>query len=208
MLFEEAAALPLAATTALQALRDKGNIQKGQRVLIVGSGGGVGTFAVQLSKYFGAIVTAVCSTKNIEQMISLGADNVIDYTQEDFTKNNSRYDLILAVNGNYPLSAYKRMLNPNGINVMVGGTLSQILKSLFFGKLMSFGSKKMRTLAAKPNQKDLELIVKLAEEGKIRPVIDRRYSFDKTIDAIRYSGEGHARGKVVINVVKKNLYGI
>ena len=200
ILFEEAAALPMAAITALQALRNKGNIQKGQKVLIVGSGGGVGTFAVQLAKYFGAIVTAVCSTKNVEQTDSLGADYIIDYTKEDFTKSNRCYDLILAVNGNRPLSAYKRILNPNGIYVMVGGALLQIFKSILFGWLMSFGSRKMRSLAAKSNQKDLELIVKLVEDSKIKPVIDRRYPLDKAADAMRYLGEGHARGKVVINV--------
>lgn len=200
ILFDEAAALPMAAITALQALRDKGNIQKGQKVLIVGSGGGVGTFAVQLAKYFGTVVTAVCSTKNVEQTSSLGANYVIDYTKEDFTKSSRYYDLILAVNGNRSLSAYKRILNPNGIYVMVGGALLQIFKSILFGWLMSFGSKKMRSLAAKSNQKDLEFIVKLVEDGKIKPVIDRRYSLDKAADAMRYLGEGHARGKVVINV--------
>lgn len=200
ILFDEAAALPMAAITALQALRDKGNIQKGQNVLIVGSGGGVGTFAVQLAKYFGTVVTAVCSTKNVEQTSSLGANYVIDYTKEDFTKSSRYYDLILAVNGNHSLSAYKQILNPNGIYVMVGGALLQIFKSILFGWLMSFGSKKMRSLAAKSNQKDLEFIVKLVEDGKIKPVIDRRYSLDKAADAMRYLGEGHARGKVVINV--------
>jgi len=200
ILFEEAAALPLAAITALQALRDKGNIQKGQNILIVGSGGGVGTFAVQLAKYFGSMVTAVCSTTNVEQTNTLGADYVIDYTKEDFTKSNRCYDLIIAVNGNRSLFAYKRTLNPNGIYVMVGGALWQIFKSILFGWLMSFGSKKMRFLAAKSNQMDLEFIVKLVENGKIKPVIDRRYSLDKTAEAMRYLGEGHARGKVIINV--------
>ena len=200
ILFEAAAALPLAAITALQALRDKGNIQKGQNILIVGSGGGVGTFAVQLAKYFGSMVTAVCSTTNVEQTNTLGADYVIDYTKEDFTKSNRCYDLIIAVNGNRPLFAYKRTLNPNGIYVMVGGALWQIFKSILFGWLMSFGSKKMRFLAAKSNQMDLEFIVKLVENGKIKPVIDRRYSLDKTAEAMRYLGEGHARGKVIINV--------
>ena len=200
ILFEEAASLPVAAITALQALRDKGNIQKGHKVLIVGSGGGVGPFAVQLAKYFGAVVTAVCSTKNMKQTSTLGADYTIDYTQEDFTKSNRRYDLILAINGNYPLSSYKRILNPNGIYVMVGGALLQIFKSILFGWLMSFGSKKMRSLAAKSNQKDLEFIVKLVEDGKINPVIDKRYPLDKVADAMLYLGEGHARGKVVINV--------
>ncbi len=200
LLFEEAASLPMAALTALQALRDKGNIQQGQKVLIVSSSGGVGTFAVQLAKYFGAVVTAVCSSKNVEQTSSLGADYVIDYTKEDFTKNNKSYDLILAINGNRPLSAYKRILNPNGIYVMVGGALLQVFKSILFGWLMSLGSKKMYFLAAKSNKKDLEFIVRLAEDGKIKPVIDRRYSLDKTADAIHYLNEGHARGKVVINV--------
>jgi NADPH:quinone reductase-like Zn-dependent oxidoreductase len=198
--FEEAAALPMAAVTALQALRDKGNIQQEQKVLIVSSSGGVGTFAVQLAKYFGAVVTGVCSSKNVDQTSSLGADYVIDYTKEDFTKSNRYYDLILAINGNRPLSAYKRILNPNGIYVMIGGALSQIFKSILFGWLMSFGSKKMYFLAAKSNQKDLEFIVKLAEDGKIKPVIDRRYSLDKTAEAMHYLNEGHARGKVVINV--------
>jgi len=200
ILFEEAAALPLAAITALQALRDKGNIQKGQNILIVGSSGGVGTFAVQLAKYFGSMVTAVCSTTNVEQTNTLSADYVIDYTKEDFTKSNRCYDLIIAVNGNRSLFAYKRTLNPNGIYVMVGGALWQIFKSILFGWLMSFGSKKMRFLAAKSNQMDLEFIVKLVENGKIKPVIDRRYSLDKTAEAMRYLGEGHARGKVIINV--------
>lgn len=198
--FEEAAAIPLAAITALQALRDKGNIQKGQKVLIVGSSGGVGPYAVQLAHYFEAEVTAVCSTRNIEQTLSLGAQIIIDYTKEDFTKSNKLYDLIIAINGNYPLSAYKRLLNKNGIYVMVGGAMTQIIKSLLLGKLMSLGSKKMLTLNAKSNQKDLELIAKLAQEGKIWPVIDRRYSLDQTPEAMRYAAEGHARGKVVIKV--------
>jgi len=198
--FEDAAALPMASVTALQALRNKGNIQPGQKVLIVGSGGGVGTFAVQLAKYFGTEVTAVCSSKKITQSSSLGADYVIDYTKEDFTKSNRRYDLILAVNGNYPLSAYRRILNPHGIYVMVGGALPQIFKSLVLGRLMSFGSKKMRSLAAKPNKKDLEFIAKLAKDGTISPVIEQRYSLDQTADAMRYLGEGHALGKVVINL--------
>ena len=200
LLFEEAASLPMAALTALQALRNKGNIQQGQKVLIVSSSGGVGTFAVQLAKYFGAVVTAVWSSKNLEQTSSLGADHVIDYTKEDFTKNNKSYDLILAINGNRPISAYKRILKPNGIYVMVGGALLQIFNSILFGWLMSLGSKKMYFLAAKSNQKDLEFIEKLAEDGKIKPVIDRRYSLDKTAEIMRYLDEGHARGKVVINV--------
>jgi NADPH:quinone reductase-like Zn-dependent oxidoreductase len=198
--FEDTAALPLAALTALQALRNNGNIHKGQKVLIAGSGGGVGTYALQLAKYYGAEVTAVCSSKNIEQSRSLGADYVIDYTREDFTKSKQGYDIILAVNGNRSLYAYKRILNPDGIYVMIGGALPQIFKSLIFGRLMSFGSRKMLSLAAKPNQEDLEFIVKLAEDGKIKPVIDRRYPLDKTAEAMSYVREGHACGKVVINV--------
>jgi NADPH:quinone reductase-like Zn-dependent oxidoreductase len=198
--FEEAAALPMAGLTALQALRDKGNILKGKKVLIAGSGGGVGTFAIQLAKYYGAEVTAVCSPGNVKQSVSLGADQVIDYTMEDFTKSNNRYDIILAINGNYALSAYRRILNPDGIYVMVGGALSQIFRSLLFGWLMSFGSRKMRSLTAKSNQKDLEFIVSLAEDGKITPVIDRRYPLDRAADAMKYLAEGHARGKVVVNV--------
>jgi 2-desacetyl-2-hydroxyethyl bacteriochlorophyllide A dehydrogenase len=198
--FEDAAALPMAAVTALQALRDKGNIQEGRQVLILGSGGGVGTFAVQLAKYFGATVTAVCSTKNVEQTNSLGADYVIDYTKENFTKSDRSYDIIVAVNGNYSLLACKRILNQKGIYIMVGGALSQIFKSILFGWVMSFGSKKIRFLAAKSSQKDLEFIVKLVSDGKIKPVIDRQFPLDKTAEAIRYLSEGHARGKVVINV--------
>jgi len=198
--FEDAAALPMAALTALQALRDKGNIQKGHQVLVIGSGGGVGTFAVQLAKYFGATVTAVCSTKNVEQTKKLGADDVIDYTIENFTKRKRSYDIILAVNGSYPLLACKRILNPKGRYVMVGGALSQIFKAIIFGWLMSLGAKKIRFLAAKPKQKDLEFIVTLASDGKIKPVIDKYYLLEKTAEAVRYLGEGHARGKVVINV--------
>ena len=136
--YEEAATLPMAALTALQALRDKASIQKGQKALIVGSAGGVGTFAIQLAKYFEAEVTGVCSSKNVPQTISLGADYVIDYTKEDFTKSDKRYDIILGINGNYPLSAYRRSLTPNGTYVMIGGSLSQVFKSILFGLLLSF----------------------------------------------------------------------
>jgi len=196
--FEEAAAIPLAAITALQAMRNKSNIQKGQHVLIVGSSGGVGTFAVQLAKYFGAEVTAVCSTKNLEQTRALGADFIIDYTQEDFTKSDRRYDIILAINGNYPIFAYKRILKQNGTYVMVGGAVMQVIKTLFFGKLLALGTKKMYSLLAKSNQKDLEFVVKLAEEGKIKPIVEQCYPLNKTADAMRYVREGHVRGKVVI----------
>ena len=198
--FEEAATLPLAGMTALQALRNKGNIQKGQKVLIVGSAGSVGPFAVQLAKYFGAEVTGVCSSKNMNQALSLGADHVIDYTKEDFLNSDERYDLILGINGNYPLSDYRRSLTPKGRYVMVGGSLSQIFKSLLFGWLLSFGSKKMKSLSAKPNKQDLEFLVSLLENGNIKPVIDRRYTLEKTADAMNYLSQGHSTGKVIITV--------
>jgi 2-desacetyl-2-hydroxyethyl bacteriochlorophyllide A dehydrogenase len=197
--FEKAAALPLASVTALQGLR-MGKIQNGQQVLIVGSGGGVGTFAVQLAKYFGAEVTAVCSTQNAEQTAALGADVVIDYKKEDFTKIKKHFDLILAVNGDYFISTYRKMLKPGGKYVMVGGTLFQILTSLILGKIFSFGKKKMYSLAAKPNRNDLEFVLKLAEQDIIQPVIDRRYSLERTAEAMSYLGKGHARGKVIIIV--------
>jgi NADPH:quinone reductase-like Zn-dependent oxidoreductase len=201
--FEEAATLPMAAMTALQALRDKGNIQKGHKVLIVGSAGGVGTFAIQLAKYFETEVTAVCSSKNVQQTLSLGANNVIDYTKENFSKRDKRYEIILGINGNYPLLAYKKTLTSDGTYVMVGGSLSQIFKSLLFGWALSFGSKKMKSLAAKANKTDLEFLVKLLEKGIIKPVIARRYSLDKTPDAMNYLKQGHSTGKVVINIETK-----
>ena len=201
--FDEAATLPMAAMTAFQALRDKASIQKGQKVLIVGSSGGVGTFAIQLAKYFGAEVTGVCSSKNVQQALSLGADYVIDYTKEKFAENNKRYDIILGINGNYPLTAYRKTLASNGIYVMIGGSLSQIFKSLVFGRILSFGSKKLKSLAAKANKTDLELLAKLLEKGIIKPVIDRRYSLDMTADAMNYLKQGHSPGKVVISIEPK-----
>jgi NADPH:quinone reductase-like Zn-dependent oxidoreductase len=201
--FEDGATLPMAAMTALQALRDKANIQKGQKVLIVGSSGGVGTFAIQLAKYFEAEVTGVCSSKNVQQTYSLGADYVIDYTKEEFTKKDKRYDILLGINGNYPLITYKNALTSNGTYVMVGGSLSQVFKSLLFGWILSFGSKKMKFLAAKSNKTDLELLAKLLEKGILKPIIDRRYSLDKAVDAMNYLKQGHSTGKVVINIVPK-----
>jgi len=201
--FEDGATLPMAAVTALQALRNGANIQKGQKVLIVGSSGGVGTFAIQLSKYFEAEVTGVCSSKNVQQTLSLGADYVIDYTKENFMKRGKHYNIILGINGNYPLLAYKKILTSNGTYVMVGGSLSQIFKSLLFGWMLSFGSKKMKSLAAKANKTDLELLATLLEKGKIKPVIDRRYSLDKAADAMNYLKQGHSTGKVVINIEPK-----
>ena len=201
--FETAATLPLAAMTALQALRNKGNIQKGQKILVVGSAGSVGPFAVQIAKYFGAEVTGVCSSKNMNQTLSIGADYVIDYSKEDFLNSDKRYNLILGINGNYPLFAYKRTLTQDGRYVMVGGSMSQIFKSLLFGWLLSLGSKKMKSLTAKLNKQDLEFLVSLLENGSIKPVIDRRYTLDKTADAMNYLRQGHSTGKVIITVKSK-----
>ncbi len=197
--FEEAAAVPVAAVTALQGLRDQGHIQPGQKVLIHGASGGVGTFAVQIAKAFGAEVTAVCSTRNLEMARSIGADHVSDYTKEDFTQKERQYDLILAVNGYHPLPAYKRALTPQGIYVFVGGLPAQIFQSLFLGPLFSKSDGRILTsVMKKANQKDLLFIRDLLEEGKIRPVIDECYPLSKTAEAFRYFEKGHARGKVVI----------
>ena len=199
--FEEAAAAPMAAVTALQGLRDKGRIQPGQKVLINGASGGVGTLAVQIAKSFGAEVTGVCSTRKSDMVRSIGADHVIDYTQEDFTRNGQRYDLILAVNGYRPISDYKRALNAKGIYVMVGGSTAQIFQALLLGPWMSMtGSKKMGALSAKPDQEDLVFVKELVEAGKVMPVIDRRYPLSEVGEALRYLEEGHAGGKVVITL--------
>jgi NADPH:quinone reductase-like Zn-dependent oxidoreductase len=201
MTFEEAAAVPLAAVSALQGLRDKGQIQPGQKVLINGASGGVGTFAVQIAKSFGAEVTGVCSTRNLDMVRSIGADQVIDYTQEDFTKSGQRYDLILAVNGYHTIFDYKRALSPKGIYVMVGGSMAQMFQAMLLGPWISMmGSKKMGILSAKANKKDLAFMKELLEAGKVVPVIDRRYPLSEVADALRYLEEGHAQGKVVITV--------
>lgn len=199
--FEQAAAVPMAAVTALQGLRDKGQLQPGQKVLINGASGGVGTFAVQLARWMGAEVTAVCSTRNVEAARTLGADHVIDYTREDFTRNGQRYDLILGVNGYRALADYRRALTPNGIYVMVGGSNPQLFEALLLGPLMSMtGTQKMGALTAHFNPQDLNQISGLLESGAVVPVIDRCYPLNETSDAFRYLGEGRARGKVVITV--------
>jgi NADPH:quinone reductase-like Zn-dependent oxidoreductase len=201
--FEEAAALPVAAITALQGLRDAGGISAGQKVLIQGASGGVGTFAVQFAKSFGAEVTAVCSSRNLDMARSLGADHVIDYTKENFTRNGERYDLIFAVNGYHPLSAYKRALSPQGTYICAGGTMPQFLQAILLGALISKkGSKKMGTMGiAKVNQKDLVYIGELLATGKIIPVIDRRYPLNEIVEAFRYIEDQHAQGKVIITMV-------
>lgn len=183
---ELAAALPVAAVTALQALLDKGELTAGMRLLIYGAGGGVGTYAVQLASYFGAQVTAVCSTRNTTLVRNLGASEVIDYTREDITTSSRRFDRIIAINGYHRLSEYKHLLVPNGIFVMVEG------------------SKKIRTLAAKPNREDLEFVLDLVASGKIHPVIDRCYPLEQTAEAMSYVSEGHAQGKVVITVTSQS----
>jgi NADPH:quinone reductase-like Zn-dependent oxidoreductase len=198
--FEDAAALPMAGLTALQALRDEAKIRKGLKVLIVGCAGGVGSFAIQLAKYFDSEVTGVCSTVNVQQSISLGADFVIDYTKEDFLKSDKHYNIILGINGNYPLLAYRKCLAPDGIYVMIGGSLSQIFRSLLFGWFLSTGSKKMISVSTKANRNDLEFLVSLLESGKIKAAIDRKYSLDKTPEAMNYLMHGHSTGKVVINI--------
>ncbi|MEW5986661.1 MAG: NAD(P)-dependent alcohol dehydrogenase [Chloroflexota bacterium] len=200
--FEEAAAVPVAALTALQGLRDAGGIRPGQKVLIQGASGGVGTFAVQLAKLFGAEVTAVCSPRNLDVARSMGADYVIDYTQEDITRNQPRYDLILAVNGYHPLSAYKRALNPQGTYICAGGAMPQFLQAIILGPLMSRnGDKKMGSMGiAKVNQKDLVYLAELLEAGKIVPLIDHCYPLSEVPEAIRYVEQKHAQGKVVITL--------
>jgi NADPH:quinone reductase-like Zn-dependent oxidoreductase len=199
--FEQAAAVPMAAITALQGLRDEGHIQPGQKVLIQGASGGVGTFAVQIAKSFGAQVTAVCSPRNLDQARSLGADHVIDYTKEDFTQSGKQYDLILAANGYHSLPAYKRALTPQGVYVMSGGTTAQIFQAMLLGAWMSkAGGKKMGNVSARQSQKDLIVLREMLEAGRVVPVIDRRYPLSETAEALRYLGERHARGKIVITV--------
>ena len=200
--FEEAAAVPVAAFTALQGLRDKGQIAPGQKVLIDGASGGVGTFAVQLAKSFGVEVTAVCSTRNLDLARALGADHVMDYTREDFTKSGRRYDLILAVNGHHLLLDYRQALSANGRCVMAGGPLAQVLQVILLGPLVSrIGRKRIgfQGIATTP-QKDLLVIKQLLEAGKIVPLIDKCYPLRETAEAMRYLVKEHARGKVVITV--------
>jgi NADPH:quinone reductase-like Zn-dependent oxidoreductase len=197
--FEEAAAVPLASITALQGLR-KGQIRSGQRVLINGASGGVGSFAVQIAKSFGTEVTAVCSRQNLDNARSIGADHVIDYTQEDFTRNRQKYDLILAVNGHHPILGYRGALSSKGICVVLGGSVAQMVQSLLFGPLISrTGTRKIGFMGiAKPNQKDLLLVRDLLEDRRIEPSLDRRYPLSETVQAILALEEGHARGKLAI----------
>jgi NADPH:quinone reductase-like Zn-dependent oxidoreductase len=199
--FEDAAAVPVAAISALQGLRDKGRIQRGHKVLVDGASGGVGTFAVQMAKSFGAEVTAVCSTRNVDTVRSIGADHVIDYTREDFTQSGQRYDLIIAANAYHSIFDYRRALGQDGIYVMIGGGWAQIFQAMLLGPLLSLiGRKKMCFFIAKLNKTNLVLLKDLLAAGKIVPVIDRRYPLNDVAEALRYLEEGHAKGKVVITV--------
>src|SRR5213595_3877165 len=205
--FEQAASVNIAGITALQALRDKGNVQPRQKVLINGASGGVGTFAVQIAKTFGADVTGVCSTKNVDLVRSLGADHVIDYTKEDFAKGEQRYDVILDNVPNHSLSECRRILNPNGKYVMIGGggpndsrwigPFGRVINTMI---LSPFVSQKMGMMMADPSQKDLAVLAVMMQSGKVKPVIDRTYKLSEVPEAIRYLEQGHARGKVVITV--------
>ena len=204
MTFEEAAATPQAGLLALQGLCDKREIQPGQRILINGAGGGVGTFAIQMTKSFGADVTGVDSTGKLKMMSSLGADHVIDYTQEDFTKNGKCYDLILDVKTDRSVFDYVRALSPHGIYVTVGGRSARILQLVFLGSLISMsGSKKLTLITHKPN-KGLNILNELIESGKVKPVIDRCFPLSETSEAFQYYGEGHFKGKIVISVKNYN----
>lgn len=201
--FDEVAAIPIAGLTALQGLRDKGHIQSEQQVLINGAAGGVGTFAVQIAKSFGAIVTGVCSARNAEMVRSIGVDRVIDYNTEDFTKGTYRYDLILDNVGNHSLSAYRRVLKPKGRLIIAGGPkeIAAILIRALQARLLSwFVSQDLRFFGAKISQADLNTIADLIKAGKVKSVIDRRYTLNEVPEAFAYLEEGHARGKVVITL--------
>ena len=204
MTFEQAASVPIAAITALQALRDKGKIESGQKVLINGASGGVGTFAVQIAKSFGAEVTGVCSTRNLEMVRSIGADHVIDYKNEDYTESGKRYDLIIDMVGNHGLLANRKALEPDGILVLVGGAKGNWLAP-FMGPIKAlvlspFVDQELGMILAQLRKDDLAILGDLIQTGKVTPVIDRRYRLSEVPAAIRYSEEGHARGKIVINL--------
>jgi NADPH:quinone reductase-like Zn-dependent oxidoreductase len=201
--FEEAAAMPIAAITALQALRDKGRLRSGHKVLIEGASGGVGTFAVQIAKALGAEVSAVCSSRNADQVRALGASHIIDYTKEDFTQSEQRYDLIVGVNAHHATVSYRRLLTQEGVYVAVGGGTGRILEAVVFGKLLSQLGKKTTTFfIANINRQDLLYLNELVETGKIRPIIDKRFTMDNAVEALRYLAEGHSQGKTVLTIAK------
>jgi NADPH:quinone reductase-like Zn-dependent oxidoreductase len=202
MTYEVAASLPMAGITALQGLRDAGRIETGKKVLIYGSSGGVGSFAVQIAKAFGAEVTAVCSTRKADFVRSLGADHIIDYKKEDFYRNGEKFDLILTVNGYRPIMVYRRSLALGGVCAMAGGNTRQILESLILGSLLSSDNLTMTVVSVNKNRAraDFEIIAAMVEEGKIKPVIDTTYPLSQTADAMRYLEAGKARGKIVLTV--------
>jgi len=207
--FEQAASVPIAAITALQALRDKGKIQAGQKVLINGASGGVGTFAVQIAKSFGAEVTAVCSTKNLDMVRKIGADHVVDYTKDDVTQGEQHYDLIVDTVETHSLADYKRVMNPKAIYVMVGGSNDKwmvgLIGTLAYAKILSSSvGQQFSMMLAELNPDDLKIIGDLMQTGKVTPVIDRTYSLNEVPEALRYLEQGHARGKVVISVVAED----
>lgn len=203
--FETTAAVPEAAVVALQGLRDKGHIQAGQKVLINGASGGIGTFAVQVAKAFGAEVTAVCSTRNLDMVRSIGADFVIDYTREDFTRSGKQYDLILAAAGYRSLFDYRRALRENGRYVVTGGSMAQIFQPMYLGPWLSRSNgQAFVNLTNKPNQQDLTFMKEIIESGKVVPVIDRCYPLHEVAAALSYYGEGHSQGKVVILHTQRN----
>jgi NADPH:quinone reductase-like Zn-dependent oxidoreductase len=202
--YDEASTASMAALTALQGLRDEGEIQSGQKVLIYGASGGVGTFAIQIAKSFGAEVTAVCSSRNVDIARSIGADHVIDYTKDDFIEDGKLYDLIFVANGNLSILKYKQALKPNGICVLAGGggmSIIQLLAGMVQGWwIAKTEHKKIGSFLANINQKDLEIMKELLASGKVKPVIDRRFQLSNTAKALRYIGEGHAQGKIVITM--------
>ena len=199
--FEAAAAVPIAGFTALQGLRDKGHIQAGQKVLVYGASGGVGTFSVQIAKAFGAEVTAVCSTRNLDMARSIGADHVMDYTRENFSQSGERYDLIIAANGYRSILDYRRALTPGGTYVELGGSIGQIVQALVLGPLLSrVGTKKMGNMLARSNQADLVVLAELLQSGKLAPVVEKCYPLSEAAEAMRYLIDVHAQGKVVITV--------
>ncbi len=200
--FEQAAAVPMAAMTALQGLRDTGNIQAGQKVLVNGASGGVGTYAVQIAKALGAEVTAVCSTQKADLVRELGADHVIDYTAEDFTQSGKQYDLIFAANGFQTLAEYQSALSPSGTLVVVGGSFKQIFSAMLFGGWRTRGSDQtIKSALQKPKPEDLATLAEMLNEGQIRPVIDQTYPLEHAAEAMAYLGQGSAKGKLVISVI-------
>jgi len=199
--FEEAAAVTEAAVVALQCLRDHGKIKSGHKVLINGASGGIGTFAVQIAKAFGAEVTGVCGPGNLDMVRSIGADHVIDYNREDFSRSGKQYDLIVAVKGSHSVFNYKRALNPGGVAVGAGGSTSQVFGMLLLGPLVTMmGSKRICGMINNANQKDLYVLKELIEAGKVRPVIDKYYQLSEVPEALQYYAEGHSRGKLAITV--------